>query len=382
MHAALAVGGLAGAAALARRLGGSARSATWICIPVLVCYYPAAAVMRPQSFAYPLFVAVLWLLAADVRQPSRRVFAVFPLLVLWANVHGSALLGAGLVALAGVVDLIGGLVARRTLSRRALALTLLPWPCLLVSPYFLDLPHYYEKVIVGGGFGRFVTEWAPTTLTPVTVPLYLLVLGGFWLLGKAGSRVTAFEKLALLGTAVLAFQAIRNVTWFALVALAVLPVLLDELRPAAVEPRRLNRLFATTLVAVTFVATASVATNAGSWFLHDFPPPAAAAAAAAAGPKGTVLATSSYADWLLWAEPGLAGRVAYDARFELLTQGELRRAAEFQARVQGWEQTARRYRVLVIDKHDDRKLLTALVRTGVAHVVRTDRNVVVLQTTG
>jgi len=381
-HAALAIGGLGAAAALARRLGGSARSATWIALPALICYYPAAVIMRPQSLAYPLFVSVLWLLATDARQPSRRVFATLPLLILWANLHGSALLGAGLVALAGVLGLANGFFASRRLSGRGLALTLAPWLCLLISPYALDLPEYYDKVTLRGGFGGLVTEWAPTTLTPVTIPFYLLVLGGIWLIGRSGGRLTKFDKLAFLATAVLGFQATRSIVWFALVALAVLPVLADDLRPAAVEPRRLNRLLATVVVAGALVGVAGVAAHDSSWFLRDFPPKAAAAAATAAGPRGTVLATSLYADWLLWTHPELKGRIAYDARFELLTRAELRRAQEFQVRVEGWRRTARQYRVLVIDKDDDRKLRASLVQLGLARVVRADGNVVVLRTTG
>ena len=42
------------------------------------------------------------LLAADSRAPSRRVFLVFPLLVLWANLHGTVVLAALFVALRGV----------------------------------------------------------------------------------------------------------------------------------------------------------------------------------------------------------------------------------------------------------------------------------------
>jgi hypothetical protein len=125
-----------------------------------------------------------------------------------------------------------------------------------------------------------------------------------------------------------------------------------------------------------------VATNDRSWFLRSFPPQAAAAASAAAGPHGRVLATSSYADWLLWARPELRGRVAYDARFELMTHAQLREAQDFQARVEGWRETARRFRVIVISATDDRKLRFALVDSGVARVVRTAGGVVVLRTTG
>jgi hypothetical protein len=189
-----------------------------------------------------------------------------------------------------------------------------------------------------------------------------------------------FEKLALLATALLGFQANRNITWFALVALAALPVLVNELRSAAVEPRRLNRMLATVVLAGALVAALAVATKDKAWFLQDFPPRAAATVSAAAGPSGTVLATSSYADWLLWTRPELAGRVAFDSRFELLKKAELRKAQHVLARVQGWQNIARRYTVLVIDKNDDSSLRASLVGLGVARVIRVDGNVVVLRT--
>src|SRR5713226_5542152 len=41
---------------------------------------------RAQSLALVLFVALIWLLIADARKQSRRVFLALPLLVVWANV--------------------------------------------------------------------------------------------------------------------------------------------------------------------------------------------------------------------------------------------------------------------------------------------------------
>ena len=380
VHAGLATGAVAGAAALARRLGGSARSTTWICLPAVIAYYPEASVMRPQSFAYPLFVAVLWLLLAEQRAPSPRVFATLPLLILWANLHGSVLLGAALVSLAGVLGIVSNLrKPLRRLSRRALALALLPWPCVLVSPYAAHLPAYYQKILVGGDFSRYVTEWAATTLTISTAPVYLLVIGGMWLIGRAGGRISAFEKLAFLATAVLAFQALRNTAWLGLSALVVLPVLIDAVRAPAVEPRRLNRLLATVMIAGATVAVASVASKAQNWFTADFPPAAAKAAAAATGGDGTVFATSPYADWLLWTRPELAGRVAFDARFELLRRTDVERLGTFQGRVGNWTAAARAYRVFVMSRRDDRKLWQALVQTGTARLVGVDGAVIVLR---
>ena len=69
--------------------------------------------------------------------------------------------------------------------------------------------------------------------------------------------------------------------------------------------------------AVVQISRSTVSLEAGG------PPAAAAAVAAAAGPHGIVLADDEHADWLLWTEPSLAGRVAYDVRFELFNGPEL-----------------------------------------------------------
>src|SRR5690242_19833875 len=172
IHAALVTAGLGGAAVLARRLGGSARSSTWVALPVLVAFWPGAAVMRPQSFAYPLFVAVLWLLLDDLRLQSHRVYLVLPLLVLWANLHGSVVVGAALVSGYGLVAVAGTLWRKpRTVHIRSFVLMVAPWLCMLASPYAASLPHYY-RTIFSSSFGSYVTEWAPTTLTLVHAPVY------------------------------------------------------------------------------------------------------------------------------------------------------------------------------------------------------------------
>jgi hypothetical protein len=379
VHALLVTGALAGAALYARTRGATARSVTWIAIPVLIAYYPVASVMRPQSFAFPLFVAVLWLVLDDARQPSRRVFWTLPLLVLWTNLHGSVVLGAMLVSLDGLV----GMVQRRRLSGRGLALLLAPWACVFASPYGPHLPAYYEKILVGGDFKHFVTEWAPTTLSAQTAAVYLVVLGGLWLLGRAGRSVPLVDQLAFVITAALAFEAVRNTAWIGLVALAVLPPALDRLRGSpAEEPARLNRILSVTILATLVIAVAGVAAKSTSWFTSDFPDAAAKAASAAAGPQGRIYAASPYADWLLWSQPSLAGRVAYDARFELLSSAQLKRIARFQGRVGNWLPLAKGYSVFVLDPRSDKALARSLRRDLPAQMVFSSRQVVVLRRRG
>jgi hypothetical protein len=381
VHAAIVGGSLAAAALLARRLGGSARATTWVCLPAMIAYYPESAVLRPQTFAFPLFVALLWLLTTDARQPSSRVFAVIPILVLWANLHGSVLLGAALVSLAGVIRIAGAVRGSSPMrvQIQGLSLTLLPWACVLASPYAAHLPGYYHKVLVGGNFSHFVTEWAPTTLGAATAPVYLLVFGGIWLLGRCGRRVSPFEKLALLSTSVLAFEAVRNTAWLGLTALVVLPTLLDGVRPATVEPRRLNRMLAAVVLAGLAVALGGVAVKSSSWFTADFPPAAAKAASDAAGARGRVFAMSSSADWLLWSRPELRGRVAFDARYELLTSAQVSTLGAFQARLGDWAKAADGYRVIVLSGRHDDALRIALLRSGAVRQVAADHDVIVLR---
>jgi len=53
----------------------------------------------------PLFALLVYLLARDSRRPSARVYWCLPLLVVWANLHGTVTMAAGLVALHGAVIL-------------------------------------------------------------------------------------------------------------------------------------------------------------------------------------------------------------------------------------------------------------------------------------
>jgi hypothetical protein len=378
VHALLVTSGIVGAALIARTRGASALAVTYVAIPVLVAYYPVASVMRPQSFAFPLFAATLWLVLTDAQRPSRRVYLTLPLLALWTNLHGSVLLGAMLVSLAGLV----AMVQQRRPSGRGLALLLAPWACLFASPYALHLPSYYDKILIGGHFKKFVTEWAPTTLTPGTAAVYLLVLGGLWILGRAGRSAPLLDQLAFALTAVLAFEAVRNTAWVGLVALAVLPPLVDRLRGPVQDPPSMNRILAITVVATVAISVAAVSVKPVAWFTTKFPPAAAQAAAAAAGPNGRVFATSPYADWLLWSQPKLEGRVAFDARFELLSTSQLQRVALLQARSGDWLRTVSGYRVFVLDSHSDRPLERSLIRRLPARVVFSSPQVVVLRRSG
>lgn len=310
---------LAGIAVSARRLGGSPRSSVAGALLPLVGA-PWLAQVRTQSFSLPLFVAVFALLAADARRPGRRVLLILPLLVVWANLHGSVALAAGLTALHGVYA-----VAKR--RRAGVALLLAP-AALVASPYGLDVVGYYRLMLLHPPLASVVQEWRPVALHAATVPFFVSAFAAAALWGRHRAVLTWFERWALPILLVAALAAVRNAVWFELALAIALPRLLDAAFPPAEPTAGARRLHAVAGSLAIVVAVAAVVAGLGrgpSWFDRAGSPAEAAAVAKAAGPDGVVLADDRHADWLLWQRPELAGRVAYDVRFELLSAGQLQR---------------------------------------------------------
>src|SRR5919198_2543987 len=391
MRATLALNAFALASAMglafvaARRRGGSTRSVTWLALGSLMVIAWNTWVVRVQALVFPLFVVLLWLLAADSRRRSRRVFLVFPILVLWANLHGTAFLGAGLVALRGVTMLFER--DRPWRARIPTAAALLASPVLLLaSPYGLQNVDYYHRLLLNPAFSRYVTEWAPTRFGIATVPFYLLALLAAWLAGRCRSRLTLFEQSALLVTLVLALLAIRSVVWFMLAALILLPAALDGVLSSHWDDpryRHLNRLLGLSAPLVCVWIVAGAFSHPSSWYTRDFPPAASDTVAriAAQNPGLRIFANERYADWLILDHPELRGRIAFDARFELLTAKQLKRIVEFRLRIEGSRSVTRGYGLLVLDPTSEKNVAKGLLAAGARRVLF-GRHVIVLRQDG
>jgi hypothetical protein len=369
-NAAVVVAGFALAVAAARRLGGSATAVALVAVPSILVFLPYTGV-RAQPLAYPLFVVLLWLLVREARAQSWRIVLAAPILVIWANLHGSVVLGAGLVALLGTADA----VARRPLLRAA-ALVVLPWLLVLASPYAADLLGYYRTVLWNPAFKDVVTEWARPTLAE-DWPFFVLAVGAGALVGLARSRFTLFEKLALLVLVLAGLSAARNAVWVVFATVILVPRALDALWQPAGAPRRpaLNVTLAGSAAGLALVFAVAAAAKPASDYEREFP--SAAARAAASG--GRVFANERYADWLLWGDPSLRGRVAFDARLELLTADEIRSVAAFRGAVgPDWRRAARGFPVLLLSTKNDARPLRELKRDPGVRVVYRDRRITVL----
>jgi hypothetical protein len=315
-NAAIVAGTFAWGMRLARARGGAPRDVLYVGLVGAVALGLGSSAFRPQTLVLPLFLALVWLLVEDARLPSRRVFWTIPILVLWANLHGTVTLGVLLVLLAVAVDAW----PRRRPTRRTLSLAVLAVASLFASPYAPHLPGYYRTILFNREFAKYLPDWMPTALGPKTAAFYLLALGTVFMIARAPRLLTLFEKVAFVVLLVLAIEATRGVTWFTLFAIVVLPAALRDLPLPGLSLR--HRPVAP-LVAFALVVLIVVASRPASWFERDYPSASARAVADAAGPSRTVFANGAFGDWLLLKEPSLRGRVAYDARLEVLPHGRL-----------------------------------------------------------
>src|SRR5207248_848297 len=130
----------------------------------------SAAALRPQTLALPLFVALVWLLIGDARRPSRRVYLVVPLLVLWANIHGTVVLASLLVA----IHVATRVCTWRRIELRDVALLACAAVLPFASPYAPHLAGYYHALLFNSQLAKYVPDWAPTAPSITTLPFYAL----------------------------------------------------------------------------------------------------------------------------------------------------------------------------------------------------------------
>lgn len=351
------------AVAAARHRGASQRSTLLFALLVILAS-PWAWQVRAQTIALPLFAGLLWLLVDHQKRRSPRVLLALPILIVWANVHGTAVMAVILVMAAGVIDL----VQRRGSGRVTIALIAAAPLCLLVSPYALDLPGYYHLMLVNPPFEGLIVEWRPTRPEPKTVLFFVLAAATAVLAVWQRRRLTLFEGFALALTFWVGLDAIRGVTWFVLTVLVVVPRLLDgALRVRDASPHRgANVVISGICVIVLAVGFGLTAAQPTRWFESSWPTEALPAIARATEkPGSTVYAISSYADWLYWHQPDLRGRLAYDIRFEVYRRATIQSTADFVSmRGPEWARQADGYDVVVLNKPATARMTRALVADG------------------
>lgn len=233
-------------------------------------------IVRPQTYALPLFIASLYVLSAwripELRggrtDPARfyRPLLLLPLFgVLWVNLHGSFVLGGALIALVFVGEAARRRMeewaearawasrpvgraedvlerpprpARPPLRHLALAgaLTGASW---LLNPGGVQVLGYVRNLLSSSQVTGLVTEWAPpTTRDPNGAIFFLFLLAGIVILAYARRAPDLVDMLTAGAFLWLALGAVRNNIWFTAAATPLLVVQLANWRAGETTTRR------------------------------------------------------------------------------------------------------------------------------------------------
>lgn len=178
--------------------------------------------LRPQLFGMALFALTL-LLVVGRRSSPLRIWLVVPVVLLWANVHGSFFLGIGLLGLAWLEDLHDRVAA----PHRALAVAVAAAAASLLNPFGIGVWQYATGISTNPLVTGRITEWQPTSLrSPEGLAFYASALLVAALLARR-ARPTPWPALLWLAAffGIAAF-AVRGLAWWPLVAAVVVAGLL------------------------------------------------------------------------------------------------------------------------------------------------------------
>jgi hypothetical protein len=303
--------------AVAMARGAGSRLASILALAAFAIAAPALA-LRPQLFGVLLFVVLLWLVTARERHP--RAFLAAPLvIVLWANLHGSFILGPALLGFAWLDDVAAGRPART--SFLVLAAGLL---ATLVNPYVAGAWTYAAGIGANPAITGQVSEWQRTSPLRMPGPMfYLSVIVSGVLMVRARSRVRWPEWVLALAFVAIGAWAERGVAWWAFVMVYLLAGAL-----AGTAADRHSRVARASLVnGITAAVLIVLIVAALPWWrpadpltgraglLTYAPSGLAAALDRIAAPGGRVVVPQTWGSWFEWAVPG--NRYLIDSRFEL-----------------------------------------------------------------
>lgn len=371
----------------AARVRGASSRMTLLAAVLCLVIAPSSWALRAQSVALPLFALTLALMATDSRLVARRTLLVFPVLLLWANVHGSVVLGALLVSFAGVLGVLGSIFRRRSQAGRmwrSILFLVAPWACLFASPYGTGLVSYYRLLLVDSPVSKTITEWRAPQPHGYTLVFFTVAAATLAIAIWQWRRLSLYDLGVLALTLAGAARSVRGIVWFSIAVAMLLPLALDGVvRPSLSPPvhRRLARGLTAGLACILAATAVLALARSDRWYEQKWPEGAARAAADAAAASdvpAAVWPSDRYADWLLWKQPALRGRIAWDVRFELLTYPEIRSIVLFKSHKPGWRGPVHRYPVLVLDRRRTPAQVRSLSREPGTRILFADRRIAVL----
>lgn len=336
---------------------------------VVVLGAAAAAVFwspRPQMFSFFLGALTLYQLHRFKYEDVDRLWAIPPLMMLWANLHGGFAIGfiflIGTIvgeALGAVLDPHDPRATGWDGVRRLVIVTAASALAILLNPYgwrMLALP--FDTVGIGA-LQDFIQEWAsPDFHEPQVWPFALLLIALLAAVGVGDRRLDWSDLVLCAGTTLMALMAGRNIAVFALVATPTLSRHVhDWLTARGWQIRPLRRVSGAKLalnwmllaiVLLGALAKAAVALNPETVreAQREAFPVELAAHLQAEPPEGKLFNSYNWGGYLLFAAPDVP--VYVDGRTDLYGDDVLRTYLSVALVRDGWATTLDEQRIAVI----------------------------------
>ena len=313
----LLVGGTAAVGAAFAEKRGASMNAMALAAIAMVLVDSEYVIVRAQSISMVLFAATLVLM----RNETRRAHFVWPLLALWANVHGGVLVGCAIVALRGVFDL-----AKKKIEGAVFVLGAMAAP--FATPYAREMPAYFTRYAshVGATSEFPVIEWLPPkgdfTAYGLAVAVVALIVVP-WV--RKREKPEWFEAIVLVACAAAGLRAARNMVWFGVALVAYAPALVDRVAAIRIERPIVARVMKLAPIAL-LVGLVRLALLSQASLERMYPTGALEPLRAAMKehPEAHLIASDFLADWVLFRAPETEGRIEIDARLELLGREQAR----------------------------------------------------------
>ncbi|MFI5344878.1 MAG: hypothetical protein ACHQ51_00745 [Elusimicrobiota bacterium] len=255
--------------------------------------------VRPATFGFPILAGELFIIERHRRSGDRRyVLALIPLQILWANVHGFAVLGAGVIAL---YALIAARKDRRVAVAAVVATCLSSFgPGIFLGPLRI------------ADHSRFLTEWTPASFDllfrydpAVTVLMCLAVM-------TAVRTRDMFSRALIAGSLVMSLARFRLTPVFIVVSA---PMIFRELAPLCRSWRSLPGLAVAAALVAPLGLMAQQVAPLGFGFDPAWLPVAACDFVEANHLEGPVWNNLAFGGYLIWRFPDrkvfIDGRTAY-----------------------------------------------------------------------
>ena len=330
--------------AICRRRGGLSPRTSSILTLITFSVAAVALGLRAQALGMTFF-AVLLLLVSERRAHPRLLWVIPPLVLVWANVHGSFFLAPLVLGLAWLEDLNDHVPH----PNRTLVVAIVSALAACVTPFGPSVWIYAAGLTTNSAVTNDIAEWQATSIRTIPGLLFFGSVFGVALVIARRGRATPWPTLAWLAVFFLiGVYAARGIAWWPLAAVVAVAGLLanPSREPAKPEPeavplfRRLNAAIVVLFVVVGIALlpvwrSVDARTGAPSGILVYAPPGITSALRDLAKPGDRLFNPQEWGSWFEFALPGLP--VAMDSRIEFYPPDVWRDYSGVLAGGDGWE---------------------------------------------